>query len=108
MPDLISLPRYVVSRGHPAIFFLDACLRGCVIIHNRVLRGTIFRAKALGYIDKNLILYNLSISTCLTGCVAQGFNPAKAGCDTAPFAGMTFLGMVNCHISNRLYITELG
>lgn len=56
---------------------------GRVIIHNMVLQGTIFRAKALNYIDNNFILINLFISTCLAGCVAQGFNPAKAACDTA-------------------------
>ena len=33
--------------------------RGCVIIHNLVLRGIILRAEALAYIDNGLIIHNL-------------------------------------------------
>jgi len=54
-----------------------------------VLRGTIFRAKALAYTDKMMIIYSFLLSIFLPGHVAQGFNPAKADCDTASCAGMT-------------------
>jgi len=63
-------------------FFYHARTGGCVIIHNMVLRGTIFRAKALAYTDKTMIMYSFFLSICFPGHVAQGFNPAKANCDT--------------------------
>ena len=63
--------------------------RCCVFVLNIVLQGIILRAKALANIDNSLIIHSLFLSNCLSDHVAQGFNPAKADCDTASFKGMT-------------------
>jgi hypothetical protein len=71
----VKLLRY---PGGNSLKTLDPRLRGCVIIQNSVLRGIIFRAKALAYIYNNMIIHSLFLFICLLGHVAQGFNPAKA------------------------------
>jgi hypothetical protein len=68
---------------------LNPRLRSCALIHDMVLRGIILRAKALAYIVNTLIEHILFIATCSPGHVAQGFNPAKADCDTVACAVMT-------------------
>ena len=68
---------------------MDARFRGCVMLCNIVLRRIILRAKALAYIDNGMIIQSLHLSICLLDHVAQGFNPAKADCDTTSFSGMT-------------------
>ena len=74
----------LLSYQHPALF-LDPRLRDCVIIQQIVLHRIIFRAKALGYIENSLIIQGFILSNLMPGHVAQGFNPAKADCDTASF-----------------------
>jgi hypothetical protein len=68
---------------------MDPFLRGCIMIYDTVLRGIIIRAKAQAYIDNSLIINSLILFTCFLDHVVQGFNPAKAECDTISFAGMT-------------------
>jgi hypothetical protein len=80
--------------GHPgfsAHCCLDPRFGGCVIIHNNVLQGIIIRVKALAYIDNGMIIHSLWLPTYLPVYVAQGFNPAKADCDTDSFVGMTYV-----------------
>ena len=106
MPDLISLPRYVVSRGHPAIFFLDARLRGCVIIHNRVLRGTIFRAKALDYIDNSLILNNLFFFHRFGRLCGAGFQPCQGRLRHSLVGGDPGIQLIAVWIAQKLHFVS--
>jgi len=75
--------------------------RGCVILRNIALRGIILRAKALAYIDNGQIIHSLFLSICLSDHVAQGFNPAKADCDTTSSTMMTCISFQPSAISRR-------
>ena len=78
------------------MFWIPARVQHFVKIHDKSLNLTGMTScgtacKALGYIYNGLMIHTLLLSVYILGHVAQGFNPAKADCDTASCAGMTFI-----------------